>query len=329
MNYFEYSISDIKKNLLYNRKRMLLIVCVCIVMGIVAGYMESIEYKQINNKYDNTVISNVNISEIPKNEEYYYKVFCVLKKAYSSINAYYSYLNTLDLHGESKELLNDFEESLSSFNEEYNILRNYYCSNTPIICNDNEATKIFIKTNLSIVNESIQDTDRIIEEISGNLFFSTYRNTSESTELKKKVSLEKSFEIWSKQLELVCNGNIDDIEFINKRMDSLIEVNLEKQNNVITDFNDIVAYIEKREQYDIIYNFYLLDLFLKDGGVADELSQDEILNNKKNQALVYARSIAGIDSACERFYSIMIFFVLFGITVSLLYGSFKGVNKAK
>lgn len=62
-------------------------------------------------------------------------------------------------------------------------------------------------------------------------------------------------------------------------------------------------------------------------GVTGELSEEDIMNNRRNSAVIYAKSIAGLDMAKERVFSFLTFFMLFGVTVAFLYGFFYKVKK--
>ena len=55
-------------------------------------------------------------------------------------------------------------------------------------------------------------------------------------------------------------------------------------------------------------------------GMAGELYEEDIINVKKNEALIYARSIVGVDNREERFYAVLTFSILLGTAFSVLYG---------
>ena len=59
------------------------------------------------------------------------------------------------------------------------------------------------------------------------------------------------------------------------------------------------------------------------------MSEEDIMNNRKNNAIIYAKSVAGLDMPQERFYTYITFFSIFGIAISFLYGAFADVNRRK
>ena len=59
------------------------------------------------------------------------------------------------------------------------------------------------------------------------------------------------------------------------------------------------------------------------------MSEEDIMNNRKNNAIIYAKSVAGLDMPQERFYTYITFFSIFGIVVSFLYGALVNADRRK
>lgn len=91
-------------------------------------------------------------------------------------------------------------------------------------------------------------------------------------------------------------------------------------NVVVERFNEVITDIEKEEQYDVIYNRYLLRSYFDEAGITGDLDKEEVLNIRINEALIYAKSVADVDSRTERFCAILTFSVLLGAAFSLIYG---------
>ncbi|MDE6950130.1 MAG: hypothetical protein K2P64_04340, partial [Lachnospiraceae bacterium] len=72
---------------------------------------------------------------------------------------------------------------------------------------------------------------------------------------------------------------------------------------------------------EVIYNPYLLREYCDMAGIVGEIYYEAAVNVNKHKALIYARSIVGVDSCEERFYAILTFSIMLGVAFSVLYGS--------
>ena len=51
-----------------------------------------------------------------------------------------------------------------------------------------------------------------------------------------------------------------------------------------------------------------------------EFTDEQIMNNTVNNAIIYAKSIEGLDVPKERFFSSIMFFALFGFVLAVFVG---------
>lgn len=320
MKQFEYSLDKIRKNISNNKKRMCVIFIICMILGIVAGVLQGLNYKQPVHTMDDTVINLLEIDDIQHDEKYYYNVFNEVKEKTLALSYYIQYLNQVDMDGNNQELVKAFEEKWLDFEEINDGFKMYYKEKTPIFFNSN--TQLFLCSQLELAEEQLKDAETTISELNEGKFSKSFSNISESAALSKKIRAEEDIKIWKKQLYMVQNIDLKDLNAINKQMDILISELKTKLNSLVMEFNLIIEKIEEEEQYDIIYNPFFLQSYAQNSGLTGEVSIEEIMNNRKNSALIYAKSVSGVDSSQERFYSIIAFFLLFGITISIIYGAF-------
>ena len=317
MNCIEFIFSDCLKNIKSNKKIMFAILVVCILSGVVLGSIHVHFYEQSECDKEETSVPFINISTLTKDETYYYKSFYKIKNTYNILNMYVEYLNAVDMTGTSLTELNDYEEKLISYDSDFKIIDNYYFSKKPMIIENKKNAFIFIDDNIDILKEEIQDINREIEVEKETAVSSI----NYSDEKKKKITIEKELDYWKEQKESVRQKNSSENDKINKRMDELLSFNIRELNDLIASFNNMISTFEKREQYDIIYNPYLLKN--ENINITDQFAGENNLEDTKEKAIIYARSVAGVDNKKEHFFSIVAFFAMFGMALSALYGCIK------
>ena len=146
----------------------------------------------------------------------------------------------------------------------------------------------------------------------------------EEKKLSDCISKYKSeLKIWEKQRQNLDNKNNGDGKLIriNESMDELLQQGVAAYNNLVVQFNDMIRGVES-EQYDIVYNLYLLDTYSSIAGITGELDEEDIMNVNKDSALIYARSVAELDNNTERFLACLTFGILLSFGLSVLYGIF-------
>ena len=183
-----------------------------------------------------------------------------------------------------------------------------------MICDDMDAVEQFVGQKLEAARLRVDKAIKTLEE---------KEEKAEEKDRNLKIYAEQEVEILKDYLEKINELDLDSIQQTNARMDQLLEDGTVSINRLVERFNDLIAEIEKAEQYDVVYNPYLLREYVDMAGIAGELYEEDAVNVKKNEALIYARSIAGVDSRTERFYAVLTFSALLGAVFSLLYGALR------
>lgn len=328
MMHIEYTINDIKNNMKSNKKNMIVIIVSFVLIGICVGALQSIDYKQQKYTLDDTIVEYVFLDENTKDETYYYKAFNEIKEKYNSLYAYIQYLKQVSLDNENVKKLMELEEELIKYKQEcYDEISLFYTSEKPIICNDYETTKEYLTDNIEKKDRAIETYEENLKILNSHSFSKLFVDSSESKIYESIKTAEREKEFWEDYLDILLTTDSEKIEKNNKKMDQWLTEGKEGLNKQVVAFNNFIGQVEKQEQYDIIYNKYLLKSYLSAAGVTGELSEEDILNNRKSNAIIYAESISGLDMPKERFLACFTFFALVGIMIAVLYGSFFTTRK--
>lgn len=323
MKMLKFSMNDMKKNLVKNVKIAAIIFSICILTGIVIGIISAKTYDPNDRVYKNEVEETVELSTIEKNEGYYFNAFYMLKQKSDYLNAYLDYFSNVELNDKSKDLLQEIDDML--YNYDKNTLEKglmYYKNTALCIENEKSETIDFYSMQCNKLNEKLENKKHELKEIE--------RDEDEEAKAKRKKINDSIFRINSEKdmykglIELLNNTDSDTVKSNSEIADGILNENIEELNNIIVRFNENLASISKDEQYEIIYNKRILRQYEDENGIKffNKIDEDQIMNNKIDSAVVYAKSIEGLDVAKERFYAIFTFFVLFGIIVAILTGAF-------
>lgn len=322
MKYIELEWDDIRKNIQRNRGGIFIIFAVFFFAGILWGYIEMKSYRQEIYTAEDTIVQKVDLEHLERDESYYYSAFMELKEKSCGLNAYIQYLKQVNLRANSLTKVLELE-ALSL--EEQKILRKmqeFYISEKPIICNDIDRTQSFVQTKLEAGRNKVERAEQTVLETEKS-FTRDFSKEEQEKALGLKLYAQEEVRIWESYLKKIENLDLNKSQETNVYMDQLLEEGMESINNLVEKFNDLIISIEAEEQYEIIYNPYLLSEYSNMVGIVGELYEKDVVNEKKNEALIYARSIAGVDSREERFYAVFTFSILLGTAFSLLYGTLR------
>ena len=141
--------------------------------------------------------------------------------------------------------------------------------------------------------------------------------------------MQNDIDIYENHKSIISKSSEAEIKEVAETADEILMENSEKINCIIDDFNECINDIAENEQYNIIYNKRLINDYFEAAGFSNEIEQEDILKNKLDSAIVYAKSVAGLDMGKERFFATLTFFLIFGIVISALIGGFymKESNK--
>lgn len=322
MKVAEYSMKDLRNNFRCNMKKMAVMFLILLAITIGISFCLSRMYSERKTDKDNTQIPSVYLQNRTVDERYFYNANFELKKMVDALSAYTQYLYQVNLNGTNHERLVKFQDELNSVQDIFGEVRTFYNENGPIYATDKNAAIKFVNNHINELEKNIESVEEQLAELG------EYKFTSESDIAAMEKSLfeqhriyENELKIWLKQEENLKEKSTEELAGINQQMEELLQEGTETYNVLAEQFNQMINNFED-EQYDIVYNPYMLNVYSSYAGLTGEFEEEDIMNVDKNSALIYARSVAGLDSRSERFFSYLTFGILFSIGISVLYGGF-------
>ena len=325
----EYSMRDLIDNFQNNLRRTGIIFIVLLIVSVSVSFGLSRMYTETDVDRDDTKVPFISLQQFKNDETFFYKTNFELKKMTDALNAYVEYLFQVDLNGTNREKLVDFQNELYVNQDFFDEVIGYYNHNTPIYIENLEAAEGFVDQHINELEDAIARIDKQLEEYDEYTFASkSYISEKQKDLLSQKSMYEEELSVWDRQKQNLQEIDDEKVSFVNRQMEELLEQGVEIYNNLVEEFNQMIVSFED-EQYDIIYNSYILDTYGSIAGLTSEFEEEEIMNINKNSALIYAKSVAGLDSREERFFSYLTFGVLFSVVISALYGMFtkRGISE--
>lgn len=325
----EYSMRDLIDNFQNNLRRTGIIFIILLIVSVSVSFGLSRMYTETDIDRDDTKVPFISLQQFKNDETFFYKTNFELKKMTDALNAYVEYLFQVDLNGANREKLVDFQNELYVNQDFFDEVIGYYNHNTPIYIENLEAAEGFVTQHIYELEDAIARIDKKMEEYNEYTFASkSYISEKQKDLLSQKSMYEEELSVWDRQKQNLQERDDEEVSFVNRQMEELLEQGVEIYNNLVEEFNQMIVSFED-EQYDIIYNPYILDTYRSIAGLTREFEEEEIMNVNKNSALIYAKSVAGLDSREERFFSYLTFGVLFSVVISALYGMFtkRGIRE--
>lgn len=325
----EYSMRDLIDNFQNNLRRTGIIFIILLIVSVSVSFGVSRMYTETDIERDDTKVPFISLQQFKNDETFFYKTNFELKKMTDALNAYVEYLFQVDLNGANREKLVDFQNELYINQDFFDEVIGYYNHNTPIYIENLEAAEGFVDQHINELEDAIARIDKQLEEYDEYTFaLKSYISEKQKDLLSQKSTYEEELSVWDRQEQNLQERDDEEVSFVNRQMEELLEQGVEIYNNLVEEFNQMIVSFED-EQYDIIYNPYILDAYRSIAGLTSEFEEEEIMNVNKNSALIYAKSVAGLDSREERFFSYLTFGVLFSVVISALYGMFtkRGIRE--
>ena len=343
----EYSMRDLIDNFQNNLRRTGIIFIILLVVSVSVSFGLSRMYTETDVDRDDTRVPFISLQQFKNDETFFYKTNFELKKMTDALNAYVEYLFQVDLNGTNREKLVDFQNELYVNQDFFDEVIGYYNHNTPIYIENLEAAEGFVDQHINELEDAIARIDKQLEEYDEYTFASkSYISEKQKDLFSQKSTYEEELSVWDRQEQNLQGIDDEKISYVNRQMEELLEQGVEIYNNLVEEFNQMIVSFEDEqydiiynpyildtygsdEQYDIIYNPYILDTYGSIAGLTSEFEEEEIMNVNKNSALIYAKSVAGLDSREERFFSYLTFGVLFSVVILALYGMFtkRGISE--
>lgn len=313
MKIIKVSYENVKSNLKHNVKIMLVILSICLLIGCIIGGVNAAHYSPVN--YDNTQTQGtLTLDDIERDGAHYYNAFMQLKERYAYLSAYLECLERIELSKESKEIVVALRETISAYKNTYNDAINFYCNEAPCIPGKEDSALNFYESKIKELERNTAKQEARLE----------YEEENRDAIIDYIVKIQERIELFHEHSDLIENRQGDATEAIANEADDILNTNYQELNTVIKSFDDSIAAIERLDRYEIEYckrffNDYAMETDLM---ITGALRKEIVLNDKKGQAIIYAKSIEGVDVKRERFSAIFMFFALFGVVISFLVGAF-------
>lgn len=303
MNNLEITLKSIPQRLKKNYKIALIIFLLCICIGLIAALISAKHYSYKDDIDISYVQECVDLQSIPKNEKFYYNAYYELKEKRDYIDTYLQYFEKVNISNESRMTLLALQDDFELYSDEFEKLEQFYSENAPVVLSEKETT-------VSFYNERINELEKKKNE---------YKDEDED-ELNIIDKIEKEIKALNNQIKIINSLEDDKIVSIENEANLLLAKNENDINTIISDYNDVLKKIAENDQYEIIYNKRLIDDYFENVSFDNPEVKEELLNEQKGRAVIYAQSIAGLDSRKEIFLCVLTFFILFGTSISIIVG---------
>lgn len=323
MRVIEISKKTIHENLKNNIKYMGVIIVLNIALGIIVGTFNAILYNPQQNVNITALESELDLSLIDQDEAYFFNAFFKLKQKSQYLNAYLDYFTQVQLTSDSREKLNEIESELDLYDSERlsDAIR-FYKNNPLALENQVESTICFYDDRIEIISDDKSNVYKKLNDVVEKNYTEDYKNEEQKKIESKIDSLDNEIGLYNNISNLLKTTDANTIQEKSVAAVELLKVNYSELNEIIQNFNKILKDISESENYEIIYNKRLISKYEKETTMKfySEFTDEQIMNNTVNNAIIYAKSIEGLDVPKERFFSSIMFFALFGFVLAVFVG---------
>ena len=323
MRVIEISKKTIHENLKNNIKYMGVIIVLNIALGIIVGTFNAILYNPQQNVNITALESELDLSLIDQDEAYFFNAFFKLKQKSQYLNAYLDYFTQVQLTSDSREKLNEVESELDLYDSERlsDAIR-FYKNNPLALENQVESTICFYDDRIEIISDDKSNVYKKLNDVVEKNYTEDYKNEEQKKIESKIDSLDNEIGLYNNISNLLKTTDANTIQEKSVAAVELLKVNYSELNEIIQNFNKILKDISESENYEIIYNKRLISKYEKETTMKfySEFTDEQIMNNTVNNAIIYAKSIEGLDVPKERFFSCIMFFALFGFVLAVFVG---------
>lgn len=316
------SSNTIRKNLKSNLKLMGLIVSICIILGVLIGIGNAQLY-QPEKKLDKTELeSKINLADLDQNGAYYFNAFFLLKQKSDYLNAYLDYLTQVDLDSKSRKKLRSVEMRLKLYDDtEWSEAFDFYKNTALSIDNQSDSTIQFYNKKIKALKEERKKEIEKLDETINGKYTEDYKEVQQKTSESKIIKIDQEIDIFENLVSLISNTNEAIIHENCLKANQILETNYQDLNDIVDVYNSTLESISNHENYEIIYNKRMLSRYENTNvKLNNHFDEEQIMKNNVNNAIIYAKSIEGLDMPMERFFSTLTFFCLFGVVIALIIG---------
>lgn len=321
MKVIEFDIRTIAGNLKRNARTALLLFLICVLVGAAFGFYQYRTYRE-KPRMSFAGEEDLSISDIAQDEEYYFNAFDRIQREATCLDLYYRYFQNVNLSKANRDSLSEAKTDYNAFYENYMEASSYYW-NTPLSAVDKAGTISFYELKTEQLKDIKDSAERELAE-DENL------NANEKGQYEnQKEQAEDTIRKLEELIDRLSAATDEDIAANNKRADKMLNENIENINSNIKLFNKLMQQIAESENYYILDNDYIFTNQSSSFGLLKQMDDLYFLNNRLNKAIIYAKSVEGLDSGKERMFAIITFFMLFGLVVSVTYGAFHTPKESR
>lgn len=331
MNVKKISLNDIQENLNSNIKLSVIIFLVCIVIGTIVAIINAKQYNPAESMDVSQIEETVDLKALPRNEEYYFNAYFELKQKADYISMYLQYFGQVNLTENSKNRLDDVNQKVKAYSvTELKKVKKAILESPVSIEGQEKETVLFYGEQIKDLEEQIDVVRRYLDELIAGNYTDDYKMTKQNQYRASILEKEDEISKYKKLITKYSKVSNQRLRSNSDNADQLLHEECDNLNAIVEEFNSIMTAISEEENYEIIYNKRLLDdNYERKIGTSEPIDEEILLNNKLNSAIAYAKSIEGLDTSKERFFSTLTFFILFGISISVIIGAVYSRNKSE
>lgn len=318
MKVIEFDIRTIAGNLKRNARTALLLFLICVLVGAAFGFYQYRTYRE-KPRMSFAGEEDLSISDIAQDEEYYFNAFDRIQREATCLDLYYRYFQNVNLSKANRDSLSEAKTDYNAFYENYMDASSYYW-NTPLSAVDKAETIGFYELKTEQLKDIRDSIERTLSDDEG------VKASDKALYENQKDEVEDTIRQLEELIDRLAAATDEDIAANNKKADKMLNENIESINGNIKLFNQLMQQIAESENYYILDNDYIFNSRL---GLLKQMDDLYFLNNRLNKAIIYAKSVEGLDSGKERMYAIITFFMLFGLVVSVTYGAFHTPKESR
>lgn len=316
MKIVKVSRESIRNNFKGNYKRMIGIFAAFIVLGLLIGAYQAKTYEPHKIIVNVDINKPVQMNDYPDGEKQIYDLYSDIKTNADQLEVYYQYLLRVNTSEENRVKIEDASDAYGEF---------YYSDLKDFIENFKEnpaAAEGYEKDTVSYYDKeaeeyavAAEDEQERLNDVLNGSYSSEYKSSFQDRaerSIARQKALSKNFAELSEKLGSLSDEQIaENRDAFYKDADKVAEFVNEEGNRL----DQLLKEISQKEDYELIYNRYLMP----ESAFGD--INEEIMSDRLGDAVVYAKSIEGTDTRKERFWASLLFFMMAGAAISILYGA--------
>lgn len=303
-------------NLKNNYKAAVIIFALCLIIGVVTGAYQARSYEPESFVVNVDINSPVYLTDYPESEHQIYDLYNSIKTNADCLETYYQYLMHISVSEESRVII---EQAADDYNDFYyrDILEfTDSFTDAPAAAEGYLLeTKDYYRQKAEDYDEFIESDTLRLEDVLNGAYSQNYKETFQG---RIEPSIARNRKV-SESLKKIASGleGLSDSELQKNReaFYNQAEYLSKRVNEEGAILDELLRDLASKENYELMYNKYLLP----DAAFGD--INEEVMSDRLGEAILYARSVEGIDKKKERFCASVLFFVMFGVTISILFGA--------